>query len=486
MPDAPHTVGSFAEVPDGKLWVEEAGQGPTVVLVHFGIADRRMWDEQLVALADDHHLVRYDQRGYGRSPAPTQPFSYVADLDAVLDHVRAERAVLVGGSVGGATIIDYALEHPERVGGLVPVAAGLSGYPWQPTPAVRAFEDAVASDDPARTVEAAYAAWAPLPADPDTDRRMRELLVDNLPGLRTLGRFWTDQRPAYGRLHQINAPTLVVVGEDDQPDFRHIADHLAEQIPDAQLVVLRGVDHNVPLRAGTELNRLLARFLTRLGVSAPARTAADSATVNALREVWSRRSYSTTEFSRAAIRMLANGRPVTPHALAEATGRYVEEVQADIEEARQSGVEVDDGNVVGAALTLRPTPHRFRVYGHDLYTWCGFDALFLPLILGERAEVASTCAVTGTAIQLTVQPDGAVSHVTPSGTVVAIVDDDVLSCCPTTGPESDICTQMPFFASREAGERWAGDHPGARILDLDDARTVARSYVDGQPTGQPG
>lgn len=258
-------AGTFVAVPGGKLWVEQAGHGPTVVLVHFGIADRRMWDAQMTALAGNYHVVRYDQRGYGRSPAPTQPFSYVADLDAVLDHGGAEQAVLVGGSVGGATIIDYTLDHPARVSGLVTVAAGLSGYPWKPTPAVRAFEDAVTSDDTQHTVDTGLAAWAPLRTDPDTDSRIRELLTDNLPGLRALGRFWTNQQPAYGRLHDISAPTLVVVGEADQPDFRHIADHLAQHIPQARLVVLPGVDHNVPLRASTEFTQLLTRFLNQRG-----------------------------------------------------------------------------------------------------------------------------------------------------------------------------------------------------------------------------
>jgi alkylmercury lyase len=87
---------------------------------------------------------------------------------------------------------------------------------------------------------------------------------------------------------------------------------------------------------------------------------------------------------RGLINLLADDRPVTAEALAAATRRSVGRVRADIADARRHGVQVDDdGAVVGAALTLRPTPHRFRVRGHDLYTWCGFDALFLPIVLGR-------------------------------------------------------------------------------------------------------
>lgn len=174
---------------------------------------------------------------------------------------------------------------------------------------------------------------------------------------------------------------------------------------------------------------------------------------------------------------MADVRPVTAEALAAATGEPVARARAHIEAAAGLGYEVEDGTLVGAALTLRPTRHRFRVRGHHLYTWCGFDALFLPIMLGERAEVASTCPITGTDITLTVEADGTPSAASPQSAVVGIVGHDVTSCCTTTGPQSDVCTQMPLFASRQAGEQWQTGHPGVGIVDLLDAREIARTYV---------
>lgn len=113
--------------------------------------------------------------------------------------------------------------------------------------------------------------------------------------------------------------------------------------------------------------------------------------------------------------------------------------------------------------------------GNDLYTWCGFDALFVPIILGDRAEVVSSCPVTGTEIRLTVEPDGTVSAARPGSVVVGIVSEQVLSC--TIAGLGGTCAQMPLFASLEAGQRWLDDHPGVAVVDLDQARTVARSYV---------
>lgn len=169
---------------------------------------------------------------------------------------------------------------------------------------------------------------------------------------------------------------------------------------------------------------------------------------------------------------------------AEAMGITVDDARGYIDMARGLGVEVEGDAVVGVALTLRPTANRFRVRGNDLYTWCGFDTLFLPILLAEHAQVASTCPVTGTPIQLTVHADGTASDVTPDTVVVGIVGEEIAAGCPVSGLESAICTQMPFFASRRAGELWLADHPGVAIVDLDEARDIACAYVEG-PCGAP-
>lgn len=201
-------------------------------------------------------------------------------------------------------------------------------------------------------------------------------------------------------------------------------------------------------------------------------------TLNQLQATWTRRRAQTNRGARVTVvSLLAEGRPVTSEALVGATGWSAEQVAAYLENARATGVEVEDGAIVGLALTLRPTGHRFRVRGNDLYTWCGFDALFLPIMLGEPAEVVSTCPVTGAEIALRVEPDGTVSAATPETVVVGIVGEEVIACGEAAGPGSAICTQMPLFASRPAGERWLPDHPGVAIVDLAEARQIARAYV---------
>ncbi len=85
------------------------------------------------------------------------------------------------------------------------------------------------------------------------------------------------------------------------------------------------------------------------------------------------------------------------------------------------GVQVDEqGNVVGAALTARPTAHRVEVGDKELYAWCALDTLFIPGLLGEAAEVESRCPVSGESVRVSVTPDG-VEDFSPPGAVVSVV-----------------------------------------------------------------
>lgn len=184
-----------------------------------------------------------------------------------------------------------------------------------------------------------------------------------------------------------------------------------------------------------------------------------------------------TARSEHVVRLIAQGQPVSAAQLAEASGRPLEEIEQVFEKYRSVGGEFDsDGNLVGAALTQTPTPHRFRVNGRQLYTWCALDALFIPGLLGETAQVESTCPTTGAAIRLTVAPDGVRAY-SPRETVLSISVPG-LSCRSeagdqSTGPTSDTCSQMHFFSSRAAAEQWVQAHPGVAILTVDEAFELA-------------
>ena len=189
----------------------------------------------------------------------------------------------------------------------------------------------------------------------------------------------------------------------------------------------------------------------------------------------------TTQF----LKLLAEGLPLSAEKLAVQSGLPLEEIEAAFDKFESEGGEFDDdGNLVGAALTLNSTPHRFRVNGKQLFTWCSLDAIFLPGLLEQTAEVESTCPVTGEPIRLTIAPDGIVAA-NPEQAVLSITIPGVScasgdSCAPNkTGPKSDACSQMHFFSSREAAEIWLIDHPGVVIFSLDEAYRLAReNWID--------
>jgi alkylmercury lyase len=170
--------------------------------------------------------------------------------------------------------------------------------------------------------------------------------------------------------------------------------------------------------------------------------------------------------SLALYRLLAQGRPVPTLKLANETGFPLEKVQDMIE--RWHGVYSDpDGAVVGYwGLALPPMKHRFRVNGNELYTWCAWDALFIPPILGHDAEIESECPVSKRAISLRVTPEG-VTSVRPDSVVMSFLTPE------RTRIEENVvahfCHYVHFFASTADGEIWTVRHPGAFLMSLDDA-----------------
>jgi pimeloyl-ACP methyl ester carboxylesterase len=256
----------YADVQGGRLYYEAAGEGLAVVLVHGGFGDRRMWDGQFDALARDFRVVRYDHRGFGHSTAPDTAYSPVADLGRLLDHLGIERAHLVGNSVGGALALDFALVHPGRVGKVVVVASGANGYPFtrDDWASVGAVFEAAQAEGTGRAAELwlAHPMVAVASRDPQAAPLLRTMVEDNQ-GI-FLMPHWPDEPldpPAYERLAEVRAPVLFVLGEEDTPVVRRVAEATAERMPGARLERMPGADHLPQMVAPEAFNRLVTAFL---------------------------------------------------------------------------------------------------------------------------------------------------------------------------------------------------------------------------------
>jgi 3-oxoadipate enol-lactonase len=122
---------SFLDVDGGKIYYEECGTGDeAVLLVHDGVVHSAVWDDVWPASCKSFHTIRYDRRGYGRTPVATNWYTETDDMFALLRHLRIRRAMLVGSSHGGELSIEFALEHPSLVEELVLVGAVVHGYPY--------------------------------------------------------------------------------------------------------------------------------------------------------------------------------------------------------------------------------------------------------------------------------------------------------------------------------------------------------------------
>ena len=183
------------------------------------------------------------------------------------------------------------------------------------------------------------------------------------------------------------------------------------------------------------------------------------------------------------LRLLAEGRPVAVEDLAARADLPLEVVVGAFEQIRKQGGEFDEaGRVVGNALTLNPTPHRFAVNGRTLYAWCALDTIFLPGLLEETAEVESTCPITGETIRLTITSDG-VTQYSPAGAVLSIAVPGV--SCNREEADGEVdrairaresCQQMYFFSTRTAAEEWVKDYPGVVIFTIEETWQLARVH----------
>ena len=261
-----NAVRTIAVPSGGRLYVESKGGGRPVVLIHGGQLDRRMWDREFDALADQYRVVRYDVRGFGMSPAGADTsFRSYEDLRALLDSLGIARTSIVGLSLGGRIAVDFAIAHAERVDRLVLLAPGVSGYPWSAgdTTWTHAMEQALAARDTVAITDL----WlrttfmSPAMANPAIAPRVRELSLANSGAFLRTRMGHELEPPAWRRLRELHAPTLVVVGTSDDPDIRTIVDSIARQAPHAREIVVPGAGHMLNMERPAEILKAIKEFL---------------------------------------------------------------------------------------------------------------------------------------------------------------------------------------------------------------------------------
>ena len=258
----PVTVGRSS----GGLAYELAGGGmgrDPVVLVHAGVADRRMWDSIWPILTAHHRVLRYDTRGYGESLPPTAPWSQHGDLLGLLQELGIGRAHVVGASMGAGIAVEAALAQPLRVASLVLAAPGGALYG-------EATDEALDRGDLDAAVEVNLRAWVDGPArspeavDPEVrafvGRMQRDAFElpewdpDDAPESEL-------EPPAAGRLGEIACPTLVIMGVGYKPAPRAAGGGLVARVPLVDVVRWPEAGHMLVLERPRDFASLVLAHL---------------------------------------------------------------------------------------------------------------------------------------------------------------------------------------------------------------------------------
>ncbi|MDI3405274.1 alpha/beta fold hydrolase [Streptomyces cavernicola] len=260
----------------GELFYESAGGGPPVVLLHGGMLDLHMWDEQFSWLAAlGYRVIRYDARGHGRSSTVAGDYAHHDDLRDLLIHLDVPCATLVGLSLGARTAVDTAIAHPESVSALVLASPGVSGRPFtDPYVAHHTAQQMAAVGDPdgdggaERFVEHFLRMWVdgpyrePSQVSLELRERMRVSASTNVVRhARGLGAGIPREVGAADRLAAIGVPTLVLDGELDSSDISSNAQAIVQTVPDARHQRFASAAHMVNLESKELFNLAVKSFL---------------------------------------------------------------------------------------------------------------------------------------------------------------------------------------------------------------------------------
>jgi len=278
MPEVEGAERGFAQVNGARFAYEVAGEGHPLVLIHGGLMDQSMWDEQFEAFAQHYRVVRFDVRGFGQSDAPAagDQFSLFEDVYGLLKFLGIDKTYVLGLSMGGSIALDFTLAHPEMVDALILVAPGMSGDQTEPNEEELAtwnqIEEAIKRGDLEQATELETRIWvdgpkrSPGQVDPEVRRRVYDM---NLHNYRRMGSAELPspqhlEPPAAERLSGISAPTLLIIGDGDVRIMFIVMEKLEKGIRGAKKVVMQGVAHVPNMEQPQEFNRIVLNFLSSL------------------------------------------------------------------------------------------------------------------------------------------------------------------------------------------------------------------------------
>ena len=253
-------------------YTDTGGEGTPALLVHGFPFNSSMWDPQVQALGEKYRLIVPDLKGFGASDAPTDHKSYSVDtyadeLQAVLDDADADKAIVVGLSMGGYIAFAFARKHADSLAGLVLANTRSEADPPEAVEKRTGQQKQVASDGTGGLIDALPGALLSEKTKTDKTDVVDKLkaVMDNPPA-GYIGALETmKQRPdSTGDLASINVPTLIVTGADDPLIPSSASESMHEAIVQSELVVIPEAGHVSNLESPDEFTQALDGFLSKL------------------------------------------------------------------------------------------------------------------------------------------------------------------------------------------------------------------------------
>jgi 3-oxoadipate enol-lactonase len=258
-----------AEINGFEIDYRVDGTGRPLALAHsLGMAGS-IFDPMRPLLESQARVLTWDARGNGSSQKPATDWSIedlASDLNGLLDHLRMDRAVIGGLSMGGCTSIAFAIAHPERLDGLI-LMDTTAGYGEEKRDAWEQRAQSAENKGMEPVVPFNKPRWFSgsfLESRSDRIDRVASILLSNdrssyAAACRALGRF-----EARDRVHEIRCPTLILVGAEDPATPVPMSEYLHEKIPHSELHVLEGLKHMSPVEAPDRVGTLIQKFLKRI------------------------------------------------------------------------------------------------------------------------------------------------------------------------------------------------------------------------------
>jgi 2-succinyl-6-hydroxy-2,4-cyclohexadiene-1-carboxylate synthase len=254
---------------------EEAGKGEAVVFLHGFTGSHQDWRNQIARIKGDYRCLALDFRGHGESEAPKQEQDYsiyhnVEDVYQLLNQLGIDRCCLVGHSMGGFTALQFILDHPEKVAGLVLVDTSSGEWDADPGAAeLRAKLTELALSDGLEAAFAYDAANNPVRIEryqkyPEMKEiTRRKMLQTSVEGYVHVPKSFGTWNSVTHRLAEIKVPAIIIRGEEDAA-FIRASQILKDAIKGAELVVVPGAFHNPHEESPEFFNDIFTKFFNKV------------------------------------------------------------------------------------------------------------------------------------------------------------------------------------------------------------------------------